>query len=69
MAKQRYVEAYSFAIVYAGLGEKDAAFQWLEQSYQDRANDLGGLKIDALVDNLRSDPRFADLVRRVGLPQ
>ena len=67
IAKQRYVPAYSFAIVYAGLGEKDQAFQWLERSYQDRAFEMTSLKVDPLVDNLRSDPRFADLVRRVGL--
>jgi len=52
-----------------GLGEKDQAFQWLEKSYQDHGNDLTGLKIDPLLESLRSDPRFTDLVRRVGLPQ
>ena len=66
-ARQRYVSAYSFALVYAALGGKDQAFQWLEKSYQDRAFDLAFLKVDPLLDNLRSDPRFADLVRRVGL--
>jgi len=68
-SRQRYVSAYSFAVVYAGLGEKDQAFQWLEKAYQDRADDLRQLKVDPLLDNLRPDPRFADLVRRVGLPQ
>jgi len=69
MAKQRYVPAYGFAIIYAQLGEKDEAFRWLEKCYQDHSNDLIGLKIDPFLDSLRSDPRFADLVRRVGLPQ
>jgi len=68
-AGQRYVSAYSFALVYAGLGEKDQAFQWLEQSYQERAPYLSALKVDPPLDNLRSDPRFADLVSRIGLPQ
>ncbi|HJZ66610.1 MAG TPA: protein kinase [Blastocatellia bacterium] len=68
-SKQRYTAAYGFAVLYTGLGERDQAFQWLERSYQDRANDLINLKIDPLLDNLRSDPRFADLVRRVGLSQ
>ncbi|MCA1617586.1 MAG: hypothetical protein LC729_04130 [Acidobacteria bacterium] len=69
ITRQRYVSAYSFAIVYARLGEKDQAFQWLEKGYQDHALELPILKVDPLFDNLRSDPRFADLVRRVGLPQ
>jgi eukaryotic-like serine/threonine-protein kinase len=67
MAKQRYVAAYNFAVVYAGLGDHDRAFEWLERSYQDHAYDLTYLKSDPQFDNLKSDPRFADLVRRVGL--
>ena len=69
IAKQRYVPAYGFAIVYAQLGEKDEAFRWLEKSNQDRGTDLGRLIVDPLVDSLRPDPRFTDLMRRVGLPQ
>jgi serine/threonine protein kinase/Flp pilus assembly protein TadD len=69
ISKHRFVYAYGFAVVYAGLGEKDQAFQWLEKSYQDREPRITRLKVDPLVDNLHSDPRFADLVRRVGLPQ
>ena len=67
IAKQRYVAAYSFATVYAGLGDNDHAFQWLERSYQDRGYDITYFKVDPQFDNLHSDPRFADLVRRVGL--
>ena len=67
ISKQRYVPAYAFAEGYAGLGEKDPAFEWLEQSYQNRAPDLITFKFDPLFDNLHSDPRFADLVKRVGL--
>jgi len=66
-AKQRYVSAYSFATAYAGLGDKDQAFQWLERSNADRAWEILYLKVDPLLDNLRSDPRFPDLVKRVGL--
>jgi len=66
-AKQRYVPAYGFAVAHAGLGEKDQAFQWLERSLQDHAWDITYLKVDPLMDNLRSDPRFADLVKRIGL--
>jgi serine/threonine-protein kinase len=66
-AKKRYVSAYSFATAYAGLGDKDQAFQWLERSNADRAWEILYLKVDPLLDNLRSDPRFPDLVKRVGL--
>jgi Tfp pilus assembly protein PilF len=67
IAKQRYLPAYGFAIAYGGLGDKDRAFQWLERSLQDRAWDITYLKVDPLMNNVHSDPRFADLVRRVGL--
>jgi serine/threonine protein kinase/tetratricopeptide (TPR) repeat protein len=67
IARQRYVPAYGFAIIYAAIGEKDQAFQWLEKLYQDRAFDLAFIKVDPFFDTLRSDPRFADLARRVGI--
>jgi tetratricopeptide (TPR) repeat protein len=61
------VGRYEIALVYAGLGDKQEAFQWLEESY--KAHDVGlvYLKIDPCLDPLRSDPRFDDLLRRVGL--
>ncbi len=68
ISKRRFVKAYSFALVYAGLGEKDQAFQWLEKSYQDREARITRLKVDPLMDSLHADPRFADLVKRIGLP-
>ena len=55
--------------MYAELGEKDQAFQWLNTAYQERDWLLVDLKTDFLLDPLRSDPRFAELVRKVGLPQ
>jgi len=67
IARQRYVSAYAFATAYAGLGEKDQAFQWLERSNADRAWEILYVKVDPLLDNLRSDPRFPELVKRVGL--
>jgi serine/threonine-protein kinase len=69
LSKQRFVFSYGVALVYAGLGDKDQAFQWFEKSYQDREPRITRIKVDPLLDNLHSDPRFADLVRRVGLPQ
>ena len=61
------VGRYEIALVYAGLGKKQEALKWLEESYH--AHDVGlvYLKIDPCLDPLRSDPRFDDLVRRVGL--
>lgn len=65
--RQQNVGRYEIALVYAGLGEKDQAFDWLEAAY--RAHDVGlvYLKVDPCLDPLRSDPRFADLLQRVGL--
>ncbi|HEY9502502.1 MAG TPA: protein kinase [Pyrinomonadaceae bacterium] len=67
LAKQRYVPAYGFGIAYAALGDKDQAFQWLERSLQDGGWEITFLKVDPGVDSLRSDPRFNDLVKRLGL--
>ena len=57
------------AAVYARLGEKDQAFAWLEKAYVQHADGLVRLKEELAFDNLRSDPRYADLLRRIGLPQ
>jgi len=66
--KKTGIGRYEIALVYAGLGEKDEAFIWLEKSYDARDKGLTYLKIDPCMDPLRSDPRFARLVQRVGLP-
>ena len=63
------ISAYGIAQMYAGLGEKDQAFQWLNTAYQERDEGLMGLKTDFALDPIRSDPRFAELVRKLGLPQ
>src|SRR5437016_12116369 len=67
--KTKYVANYWVATVYAALGEKDAAFAELEKAYQAHDWFLQRLKVDPFMDSLRNDPRFADLVKRVGLPQ
>jgi tetratricopeptide (TPR) repeat protein len=59
---------YEIALVYAGLGKKDEAFLWLEKGFAARDKGLTYLKIDPCLDPLRSDSRFQELVRRVGLP-
>ncbi len=68
LSKRTYVAAYYIAIVYAGLGEKKEALAWLDKAYADRVCFLIFLNVDPELDSLRSDQRFQDLVRRVGLP-
>jgi len=67
--KTGYESAYQIAQFYADFGNKDQAFKWLNTAYQERDNRLEALKTDFLLDPLRSDIRFAELVRKVGLPQ
>ena len=70
LSKQRYVSAYSLAIVYLGLGDKEKALRWLEKSYQDRAGiDITTIKVDPFLDPLRGDPRFEELVAKVFAPK
>ena len=69
LSAQRYVPPQYTAIIYTGLGDKDQAFKWWNQAYDEHAvGFLIYLKVWPAADNLRSDPRFADLLRRVGLP-
>jgi TolB-like protein/tetratricopeptide (TPR) repeat protein len=62
-----YVPTGAFVNAYLGLGENDQAFTWLEQAYQEQSNILQFLKVHPYFDPIRADPRFRDLVRRVGL--
>jgi tetratricopeptide (TPR) repeat protein len=68
LSNRKYVPPFFFAAIYIGLGEKDGAFEWLEKAYQERHPHLVQLKVQPVYDPLRSDPRFADLMRRVGIP-
>ena len=65
--KQRYVSPYTIATVYAGLGEKDQAFKWLEKAFEERDIWLMNLNVDPVLNPLRADHRFAGLVLRIGL--
>jgi len=67
--ERRYVTPAALAYVYIGLGDKDQAFAWIEKAYRERSNFVTYLRVVPIVDSLRSDPRFSDLIRRVGLPQ
>jgi len=66
MSKQRYVDPICYAIIYAGLGDKERAIEWLEKGYREEGL-LVGLKVDPQWDSLRTDSRFSDLLKRVGL--
>jgi len=66
--KTEYISAYDIAILYADLGDKDQAFRWLNTAYREHGPEMEGLKTDFLLDPLRSDPRFEELAREVGLP-
>ena len=66
LSKQHYVSAYSFAVLYVGLGDKEEALRWLEQGYQDRAgNDIGWIRVDSILNSLHGDPRFEAIAEKI----
>jgi serine/threonine-protein kinase len=69
MSGQKYVSPYPLATVYAALGDKDRAFEWLEKVYRERSYYVVWLNIDPIFDDIRPDSRFQDLLRRIGLAQ
>jgi serine/threonine protein kinase/Flp pilus assembly protein TadD len=69
LREQEYVSAVGIAYVHAGLGEKEEALAWLEKGYEERAFQMQFLKVDPRWNSLRNDPRFIDLVRRIGFPE
>jgi TolB-like protein/DNA-binding winged helix-turn-helix (wHTH) protein len=68
-ARRTYVSPWLFAIIYAGLDEKENAFLWLEKCYQGREHDLVFTNVWPMFNNLHSDPRYLNLLRRIGLSQ
>jgi len=69
MARSRdtYVQPVWIAVIELGLGDKNQAFDWLEKAYSDRSAWLVNLKVDPFFDSVKTDPRYGDLLRRVGL--
>lgn len=66
-AKKRYIPPTYFGMLFAGLSDKDKAMMWLEKAYDDRADGLTWLNVEPMLDEVRSDPRFQDLIRKIGL--
>ena len=69
ISKRRHVSPYNMAVVYAGLNDKDQAFEWLHHAYVARSFGMTQLKVETVLDNLRSDQRFKDLLKRMNLPE
>ena len=64
-----YVPPSVIASTYFAAGDRESGFAWLERAYNERDNELDGIRVDTAVAPYRSDPRYADLLRRMGLPQ
>src|SRR5438876_5328097 len=69
LASHAYVDFYQVAEIYAALDDKDEAFRLLEKAYEEHSSNMPFLAVDPFWDGIRSDPRYADLLRRMGLPQ
>lgn len=67
-AKTEYVSPYEIAVIYAGLGDKDRAFEWLEKAYEERSSLLVYFRMDPRIWSLREDARFKDLLGRMNFP-
>ncbi len=65
-SKREFVQPFCFAVINAGLGDKDRAFEWLDKGIATRSEDMGTIQIDRAMDPLRSDPRYQTLLRRMG---
>lgn len=68
ISRKRYVSPYGLAQIYAALNKNEDTFKWLQAAYEDHAVWMGYLAVDPIFDRYRSDERFKDLLRRVGLP-
>jgi tetratricopeptide (TPR) repeat protein len=69
VSKQRYVSPYNIAQIHARLQERDKTASWLEQAFNERDSQLTYLKVEPAFDDIRSDPRFHQLLQRLGMPE
>lgn len=69
ISRRKYVAAHDIAVIYAGLGEQSKALEWLKKAYDERSSTVLQLAVEPEFDSLRPDPRFQDLLHRVGFPQ
>jgi serine/threonine protein kinase len=69
LSKRQYVQPSYISLLYSGLGDKDRAIEWLEKAYVNRDDRLIFVITDPMIDNIRSDSRFQEIVRRIGLPR
>ena len=68
-AQQKYVCPYEVATVYVGLGDQDRAIEWLRKSETERADCAPWMMADSKLDPLHTDPRYQELIRRLGFPE
>jgi Tfp pilus assembly protein PilF len=68
-SQKEYVSPYAFAVDYAGMGDRDHTFEWLEKAYAERSGDMESIKTEDSLEPFHSDPRYIDLLKRMGLPQ
>ena len=68
ISKQEYVPPYDLALLSTGLGEKKQALEWLQEAYEEHSQKLYMLKVEPVFDSLRSEPKFQELIQRLGFP-
>ncbi len=67
LSKRTYVPPYHIAAVYVGLGQNEKALEWLDRAYEDRSSWMNGIKVDPLFANLRGEPQFTAILKKMGL--
>ncbi len=66
--EQEYVPPYDLALLCTGLGEKKQALEWLQEAYEEHSQKLYMLKVEPIFDSLRNEPKFQELIQRLGFP-
>ena len=70
LSEHKYVDPYNFAVNYAALGDKDKAFEWLEKAYEQSSFlSIVWIRIDSRFESLRSDPRYPELLKKIGIDE